>query len=335
MSINNIVKENINIKKVLEKLALYEAQLVDDSDILICKCMFGHIFTICMEDDWCLKCDDEFMETKKKFYNNILQESKHNLCIYQTNKYGIATLICDDNHTSNQLLNNILTYCKQCISTETCDIQPEQIEWNKFMRKSHDKEIEDLRELFDTNCDNEESDKESYSDSYENNSDFHEYVSDSDNENIFTSTFLSLNDGCDESDNERNVDVTECMFDSLYNLPNYTQKNKLDDEIKDQDDSNSEFESLSHDWFSEHVLNNNEDNEEDTLMREFVENMKAHSQMMDFSTVEYNPIELHDTKYIRKMRINNLIFDSNISNMGRYQALKSVHTQMQKKMITY
>jgi hypothetical protein len=399
MSTDDIVTETINIKKVLEKLALHEAQLVDSSDALICKCKFEHIFTIFMDDDWCLKCDDDFMESQKQFHNAILKDNVHGLCIYQFDKYGTASLICSNNHMNDQSFTNILPYCVQCVSNETPDEQPEQIEWSNFMGNPHTDEIENLQELFNTTCFEEESD--------ENHSDFYEYGSDSDNTNIYNTSKLSFNPEWDGSDFGSDVDVQEYisstaqskldfdydMINSKYNLTRYDQKNDADDidedmcenQVPHELENSHDLKSHTHqfllpDWFSDpdskgptqdnyfdenslmssayrkHLDTNNlnsldlssrefqhssykqrdeqmeqqEQSFENLRMKAFVDSMKEHAQMMDFSTIEYNPIEPCKSNTNRQLRLNNMTFNLNVLNNHRYQILKKVHVQIQE-----
>lgn len=155
-------------QQVLAKIHKYQATIIEVVETeIICKCSFDHIFIIKNNDDWCVECNEEYIQGHVDFHNVLYENSNCGLQIYSSNLYGIVFMICPNNHMIESSLHDMPQYCSQCVSSE-----PEHIEWNHFFEDTHEStanasadEIDELAELFGQTT-------------FDDASDFYEYGSD-------------------------------------------------------------------------------------------------------------------------------------------------------------
>lgn len=105
-----------NIREILEKIELYGAKLIKQYESkFMCKCRFGHIFTVTNLQDWCSYCKKpEFMEKLVEEINGELCELNNNLQIYHIDEYGIGKVICPIGHIAECDIDDIPNSCKSC-----------------------------------------------------------------------------------------------------------------------------------------------------------------------------------------------------------------------------
>ncbi len=112
----------MSAREILEKLELYHAELIDQSAVgFYCKCRYNHMFLISAADTankWCPKCETDQTRSKLIKETNIeLKTLKNPLQLYELDKYGIANIICPNNHIINCDIDEIPDACP------TCDIE--------------------------------------------------------------------------------------------------------------------------------------------------------------------------------------------------------------------
>jgi hypothetical protein len=193
---NNVTEHLlINKQQILKKIALHKAQIISSNKVLKCTCRFNHVFIITNKDDWCNSCDIKFMQEQLILHNNILKGSNHGLCIFSVSKYGIAQIICANNHIIEQSLTELISDCVQCMLDDNSSIEHNQMEYNNFFN-NHDNnvsEVDDISELFNNiNINGSDSDV----------SDFYEYVSDDDDDDELINSYFIKNNSDDDSDNK-------------------------------------------------------------------------------------------------------------------------------------
>lgn len=111
----NIIK--MSKRQVLEYAMIHNAKLYDEipTDVVLCRCRFGHKFLISSLHEWCYKCQSaEFLNELIIETRNEVESSSHGLSLLDVDYYGNATFNCTRNHTLVYDIDDIPESCDIC-----------------------------------------------------------------------------------------------------------------------------------------------------------------------------------------------------------------------------